>query len=89
MEQGKKFIKTVQELKKELADGQGHDFAIILGGGVAFSRKIISYDGTTNKYELHNCIDDTDQILTEKELLDKDITHIKKAMDNNAFVLID
>ena len=53
-----------------------YEFLLQLGGGIAFSRKDIFYDTKTKKYEIFNYIDDTEQKLTEKQLMNQKITNI-------------
>ena len=52
---------------------------MLLNGGV-FSRKTIKYNTKTKKYAVINHIDDSKQFLTEKEIMNKKITLIGKAM---------
>lgn len=95
-----KPIKTVAELKELLRNKGQLDFAIALNGG-AYSRKEIFYHNKgrwgkepqdpayiikyEDKFEVFNSIDGTTQILTEKQIMDKDYTNIGVAMKQNAF----
>ena len=82
-----KHIKTIAQLKKLAKQTQGNDpfeCAIVLGGGIAMSRKsIIFYQGIFNIY---NCIDETEQDLTEKQLMDKKYTNIGEALRKGCLV---
>ena len=78
-------VKSTDQLKTILADGETKDFFILLNFGLR-SSKAISYDGSSTFYVL-NEIDGTEQELTEQELMDSDITNIGKAINNGAFYL--
>lgn len=78
-------VKSTDQLKTILADGETKDFFILLNFGLR-SSKAISYDGSSTFYVL-NEIDDTEQELTEQELMNSDITNIGKAINNGAFYL--
>lgn len=80
-----KQVKSVDQLKTILADGETKDFFILLNFGLR-SSKAISFDGDNTFYVL-NEIDDTEQELTEQELMNSDITNIGKAINNGAFYL--
>lgn len=78
-------VKSVNQLKTILADGETKDFFILLHFGLR-SSKAISFDGDNTFYVL-NEIDGTEQELTEQELMNSDITNIGKAINNGAFYL--
>jgi hypothetical protein len=78
-------VKSTDQLKTILADGETKDFFILLNFGLR-SSKAISYDGSSIFYVL-NEIDGTEQELTEQELMNGDITNIGKAINNGAFYL--
>lgn len=80
-----KQVKSVNQLKTILADGETKDFFILLNFGLR-SSKAISFDGDNTFYVL-NEIDGTEQELTEQELMSSDITNIGKAINNGAFYL--
>ena len=80
-----KQVKSVNQLKTILADGETKDFFILLHFGLR-SSKAISFDGDNTFYVL-NEIDGTEQELTEQELMSSDITNIGKAINNGAFYL--
>ena len=80
-----KQVKSVNQLKTILADGETKDFFIMLNFGLR-SSKAISFDGDNTFYVL-NEIDGTEQELTEQELMSSDITNIGKAINNGAFYL--
>jgi len=81
-----KKIKTVAQLKKELKDGDYHEFFISLAGGIVRSSKEVAYCPENNTFQITNCIDDTEQEgITIKELFDKRITNIGEAMRKGAF----
>lgn len=74
-------IPNIEALNDAIADGN-NGFAIALAAGAAFSRKTITRKG--NKYRVLNHIDDTEQTLTEKQLLDVHFTNIGRAMEAGA-----
>ncbi len=78
-------VKSTDQLKTILADGETKDFFILLNFGLR-SSKAISYDGSSTFYVL-NEIDGTEQELTEQELMNSDLTNIGKAINNGAFYL--
>ena len=78
-------VKSTDQLKSILADGETKDFFILLNFGLR-SSKAISYDGSSTFYVL-NEIDDTEQELTEQELMNSDITNIGEAINKGAFYL--
>lgn len=80
-----KQVKSVNQLKTILADGETKDFFILLNFGLR-SSKAISFDGDNTFYVL-NEIDGTEQELTEQELMSSDLTNIGKAINNGAFYL--
>lgn len=82
-----KQVKSMDQLKSILADGETKEFFILLNGGLR-SSKTISYDGDNTFYVL-NEIDDTEQVLTEQELMNNDLTNIGKAINNGAFYQYD
>lgn len=80
-------VKSIDQLKTILADGETKDFFILLHFGLR-SSKAISFDGDNTFYVL-NEIDDTEQELTEQELMNNDLTNIGKAINNGVFYLYD
>lgn len=71
-----KRIWTIKDLKKALKDGQPHDFAIALNGGV-YSRKTITLlpDG---RFQIFAHIDDTEMTVNYAKMRSR--TNIVKAM---------
>lgn len=82
-----KQVKSVNQLKTILADGETQDFFILLNGGLR-SSKSMSFDGDDTFY-VENNIDGTEQELTAGELMDSDLTNIGKAISNGSFYLDD
>lgn len=84
-----KKIKSIEDLRKALAGSDDFkDFAIVLGGGGMFSRKEIALSSTRTgreRFHIHNCIDDSMQWLSERQLLNKEYTNIGEAMSKGAF----
>ena len=73
-----KKIKSIEQLKKESKNGA--DFFILLNYGLR-SSKNVCFDG--KEFEVYNEIDDTSQVLTEKQLFTK--SNIGKAIEQGAF----
>jgi len=74
-------IESLEQLK-ELAR-KGCDCFILLNGHLR-SSKHIHYDEDSKKFEIFNYIDDREQTLTEKQLMEKDYTNIGYAMTRGA-----
>ena len=79
-----KKVKSLGHLKDILNDGGMRDFFIQLNFGLR-SSKSISYDG--EKFWVFNYIDDTEQVLTDEQIMDDDYTNIGKAIRCGALFL--
>lgn len=77
-----KLITSLDELKKEAKEPS--EFLIQLNGGVV-SRKVIRWDEGDKKFWILNCIDDTEQCLTEKQIINNEHTLIGEAIEKKAF----
>jgi len=77
-------IKTIAQLKK-LA-GNGLDCFIMLNGGLRSSKHIRYYPDDKSFYVL-NLIDDSEQELTEAQILDSSYTNIGEAMRKGALIM--
>lgn len=80
------FIRCVENIQ-DLTAQKHKEYVIRLNSGI-YSRKTIEYIKTKNKYKITNHIDNSKQILTEKELMNEKITHIGKAMKLRALIAI-
>ena len=81
-------IKSLEQLKKE--SDNGAEFFILLGkSGILKSSKWILWDSEENKYFIRNYIDETEQELTENQLMDKEYTNIGHAITKGALYLDD
>ena len=78
-----KRIRTIEQLK-ELAKN-GLDCFILLNGGLR-SSKHISYHPDDNSFYVLNLIDDSEQELTESQILDSAYTNIGEAMKKGALI---
>ena len=78
-------ITTLEQLK-ELAQKGGVECFICLNGGLR-SSKYISFDKVDNKFYVFNYIDDSEQILTEAQILDSEYTNIGEAMSKGALII--
>jgi uncharacterized protein YaaR (DUF327 family) len=77
-------IRTIEQLK-ELAK-KGLECFILLNGGLR-SSKYISYNPDGNKFYVFNYIDDSEQELTESQLLDSEYTNIAEAIEKGALIM--
>jgi len=71
------------ELRQRVAAGH-HDFAIMLAGGAAISRKTIHLLDMPPRWRVRNEIDNTSQTLTDEDLWAK--SHVGLALDRNALL---
>lgn len=78
-----KQIKTIEELKREAQDEQDTEFFILLRSYLRSSKRII-WDEDDKRFYIINFIDDTEQVLTEAQLMDKSYTNIGYAMTKGA-----
>ena len=76
-------IKTIEQLK-ELAKN-GLDCFILLNGGLKSSKHIRYYPDDNSFYVL-NLIDDSEQELTEVQILDSGYSNIGEAMEKGALI---
>jgi len=76
-------IKTIEQLK-ELAKN-GLDCFILLNGGLRSSKHIRYYPDDNSFYVL-NLIDDSEQELTEAQILDSGYSNISEAMEKGALI---
>ena len=79
-----KRIKTIEQLK-ELAKN-GLDCFILLNGGLR-SSKHIRFHPDDNSFYMFNLIDDSEQELTETQILDSAYTNIGEAMKKGALIM--
>ena len=79
-----KRIKTIEQLK-ELAKN-GLDCFILLNGGLR-SSKHVRFHPDDNSFYVFNLIDDSEQELTETQILDSAYTNIGEAMRKGALIM--
>jgi len=77
-------IKTIAQLK-ELAEN-GLDCFILLNGGLRSSKHIRYYPDDNSFYVL-NLIDDSEQELTESQILDSAYSNIGEAMKKGSLIM--
>ena len=77
-------IRTIEQLK-ELAKN-GLDCFILLNGGLR-SSKHIRFHPDDNSFYVLNLIDDSEQELTETQILDSAYTNIGEAMKKGALII--
>ncbi len=77
-----KCVTSVSQLKSLCAD-RSENFFISLAGGLIRSSKDILYDSQLEKFQIHNNIDGTIQLLTENQLSSH--SNIGEAIRGKAF----
>ena len=80
-----KRIRTIEQLKELAADENGLDCFILLNGGLRSSKHIRYYPDDNSFYVL-NLIDDSEQELTEAQILDGAYSNIGEAMKKGALI---
>jgi len=78
-----KQITSMEQLKKEARGEQDVEFFILLKGYLRSSKRIVWEEGE-KKFFIINFIDETEQELTEAQLMDRDYTNIGFAMTKGA-----
>jgi hypothetical protein len=78
-----KQIMSIDELKREAQGEQNVEFFILLNGNLKSSKRIV-WDEEDKRFFIFNYLDDTEQELTEAQLLDRDYTNIGYAMTRGA-----
>ena len=78
-----KRITSLEQLKKEARGDQNAEFFILLNGYLRSSKRIV-WDEEEKQFFIFNYIDDTEQVLTEAQLMDKGFTNIGFAMTRGA-----
>lgn len=81
-----KRIKTIEQLKELAQNDNGLDCFILLNGGLR-SSKHIKYYPDDNSFFVLNLIDDSEQELTESQILDGAYTNIGEAMKKGALIM--
>ena len=76
-------IRKIEQLKELAKDGL--DCFILLNGGLR-SSKYIRYCPDDNSFYVLNLIDDSEQELTESQILDSEYTNIGEAMKKGALI---
>ena len=79
-----KRIRMIEQLKKLAKNGL--DCFILLNGGLRSSKHIRYYPDDNSFYVL-NLIDDSEQELTEAQILDSSYTNIGEAMKKGALIM--
>ena len=77
-------IRKIEQLKELAKDGM--DCFILLNGGLR-SSKHIRYCPDDNSFYVLNLIDDSEQELTESQILDSEYTNIAEAMKKGALIM--
>ena len=79
-------IRTIEQLKELAKDENGLDCFILLNGGLRSSKHIRYYPEDKNFYVL-NLIDDSEQELTESQILDGAYSNIGEAIRKGALIM--
>ena len=74
-------ITSIEQLKTE--SEQGAEFFILLNHGLRSSKDIV-WDAQAKTFHIFNHIDQTEQHLTERQVMDKNCTNIGYAMTKGA-----
>ena len=75
-------ITTLERLKKESEDGA--EFFILLNYNLR-SSKWIQWDKDNGVFSITNWIDESEQVLTEQQIMDRQYTNIGHAMTKRSF----
>ncbi len=78
-----KKITSMEQLKKESKDQWDGEFFILLNGNLRSSKRIV-WEEEEKQFFITNFIDDSEQELTEAQLMDKRYTNIGYAMTKGA-----
>jgi len=78
-----KKITSMEQLKKESKDQWDGEFFILLNGNLRSSKRIV-WEEEEKQFFIINFIDDSEQELTEAQLMDKRYTNIGYAMTKGA-----
>ena len=78
-----KKITSMEQLKKEATDQEDAEFFILLRGYLRSSKRIV-WEEDDKIFFIINFIDDTEQELTEAQLMDQEYTNIGYAMTKGA-----
>ena len=81
-----KRIRKIEQLKELAKTDNGLDCFILLNGGLR-SSKYIRYFSDDNIFYVLNLIDDSEQELTESQILDKAYSNIGEAMEKGALIM--
>ena len=81
-----KRIRTIEQLKELAKAESGLDCYILLNGHLR-SSKHIRYYSDDNSFYVLNLIDDSEQELTEAQILDGDYSNIGEAMKKGALIM--
>ena len=83
---GLSVVEGIKDLKNLLSEGY-YEYLIALAGGGVFSRKSIYYHPKEKEFQITNWIDDSDQLLTQKQLMSKSYTNIGYALKRRALIV--
>lgn len=80
-------ISNIEELKQACMNHRA-DFILQLNFGLRSSKEI-EYNSEKDSFSVYNYIDDSEQVLTPKEIMDDKITNIGKGISYGAFYLVE
>jgi len=81
-----KRIRNIGQLKELAKADNGLDCYILLNGGMR-SSKHIRYYSEDNSFFVLNLIDDSEQELTESQILDREYSNIGEAMEKGCLIM--
>ena len=81
------FIRCLEQIE-DLTLQKHFEYALVLAGESAFSRKTIKYNPKTELFKITNHIDNTHQMLSKRQLMDKKVTHIGEAMSKRSLIAL-
>lgn len=87
MKNHNQFVRCLENIQ-DLSLQKHFEYAMLLAGGPAFSRKTIKYNKKTSKYNIHNHIDNTRQTLTEADIINNRGTLIGEAIKKRSLIVL-
>lgn len=80
------FVRYLENIQ-DLSGQKLYEYAMLLNGN-AYSRKTIKYNPKTKLYSITNHIDNSKQVLSKKQILNKKITLIGEAMIKRSLIAL-
>jgi len=80
-----KTVKSIKEIK-QIANTNSQEFCLMLGGGLMYSRKTIYWDSEEKIFYVTNHIDESEQMLTPRQINSARYTNIGEAIKKRALL---